>query len=134
MDQKEFNLNPHDLHDNEILYLISDEHECEAEPGIREGFVQWLQGFTPKEHREMLDRERALMQERTDRKASWVREDARDAAMSTREDERDAATISREALYHRHELIVFGWVLGGISLVGSIIGGWIGSGREIWPF
>lgn len=38
---------------NRVLQIISAERECDS-------FAEWQQGFSPKEHREMLDRERLL--------------------------------------------------------------------------
>lgn len=73
-------------------------------------FTPWQQGFTPKEHREMVDRQ-------------WMidREDRRDKEMRDREDRRDREAKSR----HRNELVVFGLVLGALTIIGSMIqAGW----------
>src|SRR5208283_6219495 len=42
--------------DNGILTVINQERQCPS-------FVKWQQGFTPKEHQEMLDRQWKLEQE-----------------------------------------------------------------------
>ena len=42
-----------------IQVLIAEELECGPD-ATRLGFTQWIQGHTPKEHREMLDRHRLL--------------------------------------------------------------------------
>jgi hypothetical protein len=55
--------------DNGILTVINRERQCPY-------FVKWQQGFTPKEHQEMLDRQRKLEQEdkrrTSDRIWHWV--------------------------------------------------------------
>ncbi len=48
-----------------VVHVINEERECS-------GFIKWQQGFTPKEHREMMDREKILAwqteREESDRK------------------------------------------------------------------
>lgn len=55
--------------ESEIFTALTKERNC-AERGL---FTEWQQGFTPKEHREMLDRERMLRwqeeREQADKKA-----------------------------------------------------------------
>jgi len=57
----------------EFKDAINEEIECES-------FMEWRQGFTPKEHREMLDRERLLkwQAEREEEDRKW-REEQRKA-------------------------------------------------------
>ena len=76
-----------------------------------EGFVQRVEGLTPREHQEMLDR-----------KFMIEREDRRDAEMRKREDDRDAEAKGR----HVTDL----WILGVLVAVATLLGsamqsGWI---------
>ena len=104
------------------LEVFSRERECSA-------FTEWQQGFTPREHQEMLDRKLVV-----------EREDRRDSEMREREDRRDEQTRKLQERLHNKEL----WILGGlatIALVGgsvaaAIIEGAINRGWQPswWPF
>jgi hypothetical protein len=91
------------LGDTAVFAEILRERSCD-------GFTEWKQGFTPKEHIEMLDRQ-------------WLieREDRRDAEMRAREDRRDEETRRLQERLHNREL----WILGGVVtfalIAGSII-------------
>jgi len=118
-----------------------DRPDCDA----NEKFTLWQQGFTPKEHREMLDRESLLDREDSLHAEVRKREDDRDVAVSKREDDRDAAALRRhnrqmEAVRWQHwrELAVFGGAIIFATLLGSLIEAeWL---REppwfdtVWPF
>lgn len=54
-----------------VLVVITRERECSAKCGIL-GFTKYQQGFTPKEHKEMLDRQ--WMIEREDKRDTDIRE------------------------------------------------------------
>lgn len=55
--------------DKVVLMVIGKERHCEA-------FIEWQQGFTPKEHREMTDRKYMIELEdkrrKNDRKWHWI--------------------------------------------------------------
>ena len=88
-----------------ILELFGRERpECE------EAFTTWQQGFSPKEHREMLDQKRVLK-----------REDAR-----REEDRRWRADMRKEERAWRIlKLVVFGVVVSAATLIAGAIGrGW----------
>lgn len=68
-----------------ILAEITRERSCETTNQSQPGFIKWSQGFSPKEHREMLDRQWRLGRER-----DWRKED------------QDWLTSEREAR-ERHE-------------------------------
>ncbi len=82
-----------------FLTIINKERECEL-------FTKWQQGFTPKDHREMMDRDKMLKwqteREEVDRK--W-REDQRKDDLLWRADQEQKA--SRR---HRWDLIIIGIV------------------------
>ncbi len=112
----------------------------QEERGDCEGFTVWQQGFTPKEHREMLDR--MWMAEREDSRDAVLRasEDRRYRQMVEREDRRDENTQRLQERLHNREL----WFLGvavtvalvGGSIIAAIIEGAISRGWQPswWPF
>lgn len=59
-----------------VLEIISKERDCVPSVG-QLGFTAWRQGFTPKEHREMMDREamQRLQFEREEADRRWRREE-----------------------------------------------------------
>jgi hypothetical protein len=65
-DYKAFPLSPMDTHTKAIKLEIQRERDCDL-------FTTWQQGFTPKEHREMLDRKEMLkwQAEREDADRKW---------------------------------------------------------------
>lgn len=89
-------------------------------------FTRWQQGFTPKEHLEMLDRKWRLRHEEEVRQAVLKSEDRRDARVDAREERRDKEASQR----HRNELLVFGLVLGGLTILAAFIE----RGSDLWPF
>lgn len=104
-------------------------------------FTPWKQGFTPKEHWEMLDRQWRLEFERKGLEDAAKREDARDAAMNKREDARDltAETWHNQNLkvlqgQHRIDLLVFGGLIAAATVASGIVGGLISRGVDVWPF
>ena len=118
-----------------VLEVITKERPCATH-------TEWKQGFTPREHREMLDRQHRQAFENELRKQAWEREDRRDEAMRRREDERDSRLESLQTRLHRQELIIIGvgvtiaLVLGSIAaaiIEGAISAGWI-SEPSWWPF
>jgi len=119
--------------DTEIFPVIVEERECD-------GFTPWQQGFSPKEHREMLDEQRRLRLEANIRQMAWDREDKRDAEMRHREDERDTKLVKLQESLHWRELLVLG---GGVtvallsgSIAAAIVEGAVSRGWEPswWPF
>jgi hypothetical protein len=64
-----YSLSPSDTFRDKVKEEIQKERECEY-------FTKWQQGFTPKEHSEMLDRQRQLEQEerrkKSDRKWHYI--------------------------------------------------------------
>lgn len=93
-------------------------------PRLCDYCTDWQQGFTPKEHREMLDRKWA--QERDDklRREMNEREDTRDARVEQRENDRDAVAKNR----HRNEILVFGVVIAVATIIGAVLEGSISRG------
>ena len=93
------------------------------------GFTEWHHGFTPKEHRELLDREYRLRRDEELRQQVWDREDTRDAAMRRQLGEQ-----------HRTELLVFGLLatlaLTIASIAAAIVDGAVSRGWQPgwWPF
>ena len=102
--------------------IVQTEHGCVL-------WGEWQPVLTPKEHRELLDRQ-------------WVidREERSDKEMRAREDRRDAEVRRLQERLHNREL----WIIGGlatIALVGgsiaaAIIEGAVSRGFEPswWPF
>ena len=85
-------------------------------------FVKWIPGLEPKDHLARKVQEEVLSSEEFRYRELLRREDQRDAEMRAREDKRDEEAKNR----HRNELVVFGLVLGGLTLIGSMIeAGWI---------
>lgn len=111
------------------LSAIQEERECSE-------FTEWRVGFTPKEHREMLDRQRMI--EREDQRDREMREYElkRDQAIRDREDKRDVLATERHKEQmktirgqHWRELLVFGGLIAVATLAagfleGSISRGW----------
>jgi hypothetical protein len=109
-------------------------------------FARYRQGSTPKEHREMLDRQWMIEREDAMRQIVWRREDERDVAMKKREDARDALVNAREKARderedardrdvnkrHRTELWVLGWVIAGATLVSALVGAGATLGAAEW--
>jgi hypothetical protein len=108
-----------------LRLTLEEDIECAS-------FIQYKQGFSPKEHRERFDRQLLL-----------DREDQRDAEMRDREDRRDAEARERhkeqmDALESQHvrELATFGGAVVVATIVAAILEGAISRGWEPgwWPF
>ncbi len=120
-----------------VQEIIQKERICPPVGFKGHGFTEWVQGFTPKEHREMLDRQWRLDHETRVRNEAIKREDARDALSAQREDARDARVDEREDKRdkearerHHSELIVFGVILGTLTIIAAFIDGHV----RFWPF
>lgn len=87
-----------------VLKTITAERDCD-------GWTEWQQGFTPKEHREDEIRQ-----------AIWDREDRRDAIVEQQhQDEMNTLRVQ-----HRWQLAIFGGAVILATLLGSMIqAGWI---------
>jgi hypothetical protein len=94
--------------------VFEAERDCRREDG---GFVPWEQGFTPKEHREMLDRQKML-----DWQAS--REDA-DRAWRERQEEK---AEKRANTRHWREILIVGLLVGGAAIISQIVAAFIERG------
>lgn len=99
-----------------VKQIIDKERPCAS-------YMRWRPGFTPKEHREMQDRQRQRDNERAAQKEAKDREDARDEqAKKWRSD--DLKVIKSQ---HRWQLFWFGVAVVGATLLGSLIqADWIG--------
>lgn len=91
-------------------------------------WTKWQQGFSPKEHRELLDRQwmRKQEEQRLDADRRWQRR--------MRRDERNwrASVRSEERWWRVGELLVLGvFVSGATLLAGAVGGGWA---PGWWPF
>ncbi len=105
-----------------VAWVTSQERDCDA-------FIAWHPGFSPQEHRRMLDR-----------RYREQREDRRDAEMRQREDKRDERVEGLQRDLHKKEL----WVMGGAvtfavllgSVAAAILDGAISQGWEPswWPW
>jgi len=94
-----------------VLEVISKDRPCP------DGYTKWQQGFTPKEHREMLDSQKMLQ---------WQaeREDA-DRAWRERQDR-----LADERAENRHwrEIAIVGVLVGGAAIVAQIVAAFIERG------
>jgi hypothetical protein len=122
----EFSVEPSQILPEMALDVLKNERDC----GERELFTSWQQGFTPKEHREMLDRQRRLQQEEDIRRAIWAREDARDKAQAAAHSE-EMETLKQQ---HRAQLLVFGGLIGAATVAAGILDGLVSRGVDVWPF
>ena len=123
----------HDLPGVMVKEVIEKDRECPLEDqGL--GFTPWQRGFTPKEHRDICDRQQALIQESEIRNLIWQREDARDK----RAEDWHKEEMNTLRSQHRQQLIVFGLFVGILSLTGAVIGGildgLVSRGVDVLPF
>lgn len=102
-----------------VFTAISAERECD-------GFEPWQQGFTPQEHREMLDRDRMIKREDEIRRAIWEREDRRDVEVGQQHKEQ------MDTLRGQHWWQIA--VLGGAVIVATLIGAMIQAGWFAKPW
>lgn len=101
--------------DTAIWPAIQAERECDA-------YTPWQQGFSPKEHREMLDRERMLKRQDEIMQTVWKREDERDKRVNDQHKEQ-MDTLRGQ---HRQQLLIFGLAVIAATLLGAMIqAGWI---------
>jgi hypothetical protein len=111
------------------LAVLDEERKCGS-------FTPWQQGFTPKEHREMLDREQRERHEADLRQAVWDREDKRDDGLRKYQVE----TRKLQERLHARELMIFGLGVTFALIVGAIVAaiieGAVSAGWEPswWPF
>jgi hypothetical protein len=120
----------HDVPGSMIKEVIQRERVCPSANEAKLGFTPWQRGFTPREHREILDRPWRLENDQRIRESVWKREDTRDAEMSRREDARDNESRTR----HWRELGVFGGVIAIATVVGGAVDGVVSRGLNLWPF
>jgi hypothetical protein len=109
--------------------LLDEERRCD------DFFIEWVPGFAPKEHREMLDRQWMLARDDRLTEETRKREDARDAAQRQWQKEQEAAADRRhdeqesgEQGRHRQELLVFGGVIAIATIVAALIEVFFGGG------
>ena len=117
-----------------VLDIISQERDCLS-------FTPWEHGFTPKEHREMLERHEAQENEKRRDLAIQRREDARDITAKEwhAEQEVTAEKQHKEQMeelrsQHRTEVMIFGFFIGAATLLAAVIEGGISRGWDWWPF
>mgnify|MGYP001618254105 CR=1 FL=1 len=118
---EEFNLGPNPgyatLAPDLVWKVITKPRPC-ANSESKLGFVKWEQGFTPKEHREMLDRERLL-------KLQFDREDA-DRLWRERQEEREHKWRKEDEVselkWRIVQVVVFGGMGAGVAILAAIIG------------
>ena len=121
-----------------VLEVITKDRPCF-------GYTDWKQGFTPKEHRELLDRR--WMMERADQLNRETREreerlrERLTKEVREREDKRDKDAEDRHVEqmktlrgHHWRELVVFGGLIGLATVIAGILDGVIGRGWTPWPF
>ena len=106
------------------------QEELQGEIGPCVGFTEWHHGFTPKEHREMLDRERIVKRDDDIRKAIWVREDRRDA--KAEQQHRDQMALLKGQ--HFMGIMFFGVFVIVATIAAAIIEGLLSRGTDLWPF
>lgn len=94
-----------------------------AKPRVCESFTPWIQGLTPREHREMLDQRQLLtfQKEREDSDREWRRSQA----------EQDHIWRRDEARWRRIELVVMGIIVTLVTVVTNIVCAFIQRGD--WP-
>ena len=108
-----------------MLEVITKERpECEGK------FTPWQRGLTPKEHREMLDRQWMIRHEEEVRKTVWEREDRRDARAEDHHKEQSAEIRGQ----HKTELIVFGVLVTLAIVVSTVAGAMIEAGWISQPW
>lgn len=87
-----------------VRYVINEERECEA-------FTKWQLGFTPREHREMLDQKR--------KQESEARREHEDREWRERQEEKQRIWQEQQGYKRlRWEIIIFG-VLVTLALIGG---------------
>ncbi len=97
-------------------------------PGCEGKFTKWQQGFTPKEHREMLDRQWMVEREARLTKEMREREDRLTREVREREDKRDEAARTWQGTLHRREMLILGGLVTLAIILSTILGGMIEAG------
>lgn len=93
-------------------------------PECSEAYTPWQQGLTPREHREIVDRQQRIEQEEEVREAIWKREDERDK----RADERHDQQVEQLRAQHKTELVVLGGLVTLAIVLSTIAGAMIQAG------
>ena len=128
-----------DFRGSDAIGLSPNEDKCKEvlqSERLCEGFVPWMQGFTPKEHKEMLLTEASLRiqkeQAEADREERRRREEA-DRRWRDDQSAKDHAWREAESRWRRHELIVMGGIVTLISVVAQIAAAFIERGDLLKP-
>jgi hypothetical protein len=92
------------------LSVIQKDRKCES-------FCQWQQGYTPKEHREMLSikEEREWRERQANKEEAWRQ---KQAAEDRQWREKEAQAAERR---HRRELLVLGFLAIGVQIAVAIV-------------
>ena len=99
------------LSQDKILRVTQKERECSE-------FTRWQLGFTPKEHREMMDRERMLdREERRDSEQRRFQE-----RQEERADQRHTDQLDQLKGLHSKEMLIVGVLVTLVIVVSTIIG------------
>ncbi len=115
----------------EIFGTLTTDRNC----ADRKLFTPWQQGFTPKEHREMLDRKQ-LLELQTKREDDWQRFQEQMAADDKKwreQQEKDAEARHKEQLQemrgiHNQEMKIMGGIVTAVIFIITIIGSSIQAG------
>ena len=103
-----------------VLEVITKDRDCVTTDKTL-GYTKYQQGFTPKEHMEMLDRQWLLdFQSRREQADREWREEQRHLDLEWREEQEKKASKR-----HRWDLIVFGLIVTSILSVTTIIAAYI---------
>lgn len=111
---------PRSTEDLSYSMMFEQEIDCGA-------FTKWFPALSPSEHQQLDFQNRLLLRE--DRRDAEMRqrEDDRYLEMQNREDLRDARVEARQTRQHWTEIIVFGVLIGVLTIIGSMIdAGWFG--------
>jgi len=117
-----------------VLEVISKDRTC-PKRNQADGFTRWHQGFTPKEHREMLDRQWVLdFEAREHEKDRTWREEQRRLDLEWRAEQEEKAegrhdeqlgTLKQQ---HKWQLLVLGFLVTVAIVASTIVGAMIGAG------
>jgi hypothetical protein len=113
---------------NDLIAVMKKERDCQSS-------TAWLQGFSPKEHREMLNEKmmREWQANREDADRAWRNQQAEDERkwrehQAKVEADRYAEQRADEHRRHRIDLFVMGGIVTGVGVIAQLIAAWI-SGR-----
>ena len=114
----------------DITQVLNQERSCS-------GFTEWQRGFTPKEHREMMDRERMLKWQAERDEASTKRDDdfkrwQMEFSAKQAQTEKDWRERQEQSAKRRHRWDIFWFVLVASLLVSAatIVGAYIQRGGK----